>query len=195
MSQRGQDSPTDSEEDPNEAERKLLEAAKASIEKAIDTNSFLTEFKDHVSIDFTEEGMRLQIKDKDKDQALFKSGSDQLEPFSASLLGTISSELGKLTNHIVVGGHTDSVPYMRAGYSNWDLSSARANSALRAMVVSGGIKASQVKRVTGYAETVPLEGHSPSDPQNRRLSIVVLSSIYEAKEAAKSKPVSQGRAR
>jgi len=185
MNTRGPDSPSDSD-DPNEAERKSLEAAKFAIEKAFDTDKFLMEFKEQVSIDFTEEGMRIQIKEKE-DQALFDSGSDQLKPYTVKILSQISKELGSLTNHIVVGGHTDSVPYMRAGYSNWDLSSARANSALRAMMAGGGIRPGQVKRVTGYAETVPLENHSPRDPQNRRISVVVLSSVYEAKEAAQSK--------
>jgi len=184
LNQRGPDSSTQSE-DPNDAERRMLEAVKAAIENAFDTDKFLMEFKDQVSIDFTEEGMRIQIKDRE-DQALFDSGSDQLKPFTMQILRQISKELGNLTNHIVVGGHTDSVPYMRAGYSNWDLSSARANSALRALMM-GGVKPGQVKRVTGYAETVPLESHGPRDPQNRRISIVVLSSVYEAKEAALAK--------
>jgi chemotaxis protein MotB len=95
----------------------------------------------------------------------------------------ISKELAKLRNHVVVGGHTDSVPFMSAGRTNWDLSTARANTALRTML-SAGISQSQVKRVTGYAETIPFEGHDPRDPQNRRISIVVLSSAYEAKEVA-----------
>ena len=188
MNTRGPDSPSDSE-DPNESERKTLEAAKAAIERAFDTDKFLAEYKEQVSIDFTEEGMRIQIKEKDKDSTLFDSGSDRLKPDTIKVLHQISKELGTLTNHIVVGGHTDSAQYRREGYSNWDLSSARANSALRAMMMrdGDGVKPGQVKRVTGYAETVPLEGHNPSDPQNRRISIVVLSSVYEAKEAAMGK--------
>jgi chemotaxis protein MotB len=140
-----------------------------------------------VSIDFTEEGMRIQIKDKE-DKALFESGSDQMKADTKQIIRQISKELSKLTNHVVIGGHTDAVPYARTGYSNWDLSTSRANSALREMMV-GGLKPGQAKRVTGYAETVPLENHHPRDPQNRRISIVVLSSIYEAKEAAMAKSI------
>ena len=169
-------------QDSLDAERRALEATKFAIESAFDTDKLLVAFKEQISIDFTEEGLRIQIKDKE-DQALFDSGSDSLKAYTLSILREISKELGKLKNHIVVGGHTDSIPYMRSGFSNWDLSSARANSALRAMM-SSGLTAGQVKRVTGYAETVPLENHDPKDPQNRRISIVVLSSSYEAREAA-----------
>jgi chemotaxis protein MotB len=166
-------------EDPEEVEQRILESVKAAIERAFDTDQLLAAFKDQISLDFTEEGLRIQIKDKE-DQALFDSGSDQLKPYALSILREISKELAKLKNHVTVGGHTDAVPFSRAGFSNWDLSSSRANSALRAMT-SVGLPQSQVKRVTGYADTIPFEGTNPRDPQNRRISIVVMSSSYEAK--------------
>jgi chemotaxis protein MotB len=130
--------------------------------------------------------MRIQLKETD--QPLFDSGSDVLKPFAAQILSEIGKELTKMRNHIVVGGHTDSIPYMRAGRSNWDLSAERANSALRT-IMAAGVPYSQVKRVTGYADTIPgLDANdnplNPRNPQNRRLSIVVLSSRYEAFEAA-----------
>jgi chemotaxis protein MotB len=179
----------DNAEDPAEKERRELEATKFAIESAFDKDQLLMAFKEQISIDFTEEGLRIQIKDKE-DQALFDSGSDRLKPYMMSILREIGKELGKLSNHIVVGGHTDSIPYARSGFSNWDLSSARANSANRAMQASG-LKPGQTKRVTGYAETVPLEDHDAKDPQNRRISIVVLSSSFERKEDARSKSLKQ----
>ena len=166
-----------------EAEQLAMEAVKIAIEKAFDTDKFLSAFKDQISMDFTEEGLRIQIRDQG-DQALFDSGSDALKPFAASILREIAKFLSQQKNHIVVGGHTDAIPYGRAGYSNWDLSTDRANAALRTMMAAG-IPHAQVKRVTGYAETVTLDGHDPRDPQNRRLSIVLLSSAYEAREAAR----------
>jgi chemotaxis protein MotB len=43
--------------------------------------------------------------------------------------------------------------------------------------------------VTGYADSIPLEGHDPEDPQNRRISIVVLSNatVKQEQENQKSK--------
>ena len=49
------------------------------------------------------------------------------------------------------------------------------------------IDAGQVQRVTGYADTQPLDGKDPKDPMNRRISIVVLSSATEKIEADRQK--------
>jgi len=202
MNTEGGDDNSKETEDPLELERKALEAVKEAIENTFNTDKLLMAFRDQISIDFTEEGLRIQITDKNNDdQALFDSGSDHLKPFAMSILSEIAKLLGSMKNNIAVGGHTDSVPYVRAGYSNWDLSTSRANSALRA-ILSTGFPSAQVKRVTGYAETVPMtkqkgetvETLNPRDPQNRRISIVVLSSTYEAMDAAIHRSVGPGSA-
>ena len=186
----GEDSSKGESEDPFEAERKALEAVKDAIENAFDTDKMLMAFRDQISLDWTEEGLRIQITDKGEN-ALFDSGSDQMKPFAMSILRELAKELAKLKNNVAVGGHTDSVPYLKSGFSNWDLSTSRANSALRA-ILSTGFPQGQVKRVTGYADTIPMENLTPRDPQNRRISIVVLSSTYEAKEAATQRSIGPG---
>jgi hypothetical protein len=60
-------------------------------------------------------------------------------------------------------------------------------------MMAAGVPLSQTSRVTAYADTVPLEGHQPNDPQNRRISIVVLSSKFEAMEASRNQSTSQPR--
>ncbi len=117
---------------------------------------------------------------------LFDSGSSQLKPYTLSILKEIAQELGKLPNPIVIGGHTDSQQYATQAYTNWELSSERANAARRVML-SSGLKTGQVQRVTGYADTVPMEGHEAKDPQNRRISIVVLSTSSQKAETQRQK--------
>ena len=106
-----------------------------------------------------------------------------------AILKEIAQELGKLPNHLLIGGHTDSAQYPGKAFTNWELSADRANTARR-VLESAGIKPGQVQRVTGYASTVTLDGLDPSDPQNRRISIVVLSSATEKAnaEAQKARP-------
>jgi chemotaxis protein MotB len=53
---------------------------------------------------------------------------------------------------------------------------------------ASGLHPGQVQKVTGYAHTVPLENHEPKDPQNRRISIIVLSAATEKADQARSKP-------
>jgi chemotaxis protein MotB len=103
-----------------------------------------------------------------------------------SILKEIAKELGKLPNHVVLGGHTDSQQYAGGAYTNWELSADRANAARRAMEASG-LREEQVKKVTGYAHTKPMEGLAPTDPKQRRISIVVMSSATEAAETERQK--------
>ena len=50
-----------------------------------------------------------------------------------------SGELGKLSNDVVLEGHTDSRKYSTGeGYGNWELSSDRANSARRLLQQDDG---------------------------------------------------------
>lgn len=91
---------------------------------------------------------------------------------SAILLMIIAHELGKLTNKLVIEGHTDASS-SDGDYANWELSAARANSARRLMDVSG-LDREQVNEVRGFASRLPMIMDDPGDPRNRRISIVVL---------------------
>ncbi len=168
-------------------ERKTMEATAESIEKAFQQDELLQAFQDQISMDFTDEGLRIQIQDKAA-QVLFDSGSATLKSYTLSILKEIARELGKLPNRVVIGGHTDSSQYSNRAYTNWELSSDRANAARRVMEsAAGGLRPGQVRRVTGYGDTIPLEGKDAKDPQNRRISIVVVSAATEAAETKHQK--------
>jgi chemotaxis protein MotB len=72
-----------------------------------------------------------------------------------------------------VEGHTDSHPLNAAnGYTNWELSADRANSARKAME-SHGLREGQVIAVRGYADRKLLMPEDPYHYSNRRVSILV----------------------
>jgi chemotaxis protein MotB len=168
-------------------EKKAMEATAEAIEKAFQQDELLQAFQDQISMDFTDEGLRIQIQDKAA-QVLFDSGSATLKSYTLSILKEIAKELGKLPNRVVIGGHTDASQYANKAYSNWELSAERANAARRVMEsAAGGLRPGQVRRVTGYADTIPLEGKQPKDPQNRRISIIVVSAASEAAETKHQK--------
>ncbi|MBK8573427.1 MAG: flagellar motor protein MotB [Holophagaceae bacterium] len=170
-------------------EKKAMEATAEAIEKAFQQDELLQAFQDQISLDFTDEGLRIQIQDKAA-QVLFDSGSATLKSYTLSILKEIARELGKLPNRVVIGGHTDASQYSNKAYSNWELSAERANAARRVMEsAAGGLRPGQVRRVTGYAETIPLEGKEPNDPRNRRISIMVLSSATEHAETLHLKSI------
>lgn len=173
------------EEAAGEKERQAMENTAQAIEQAFASDQLLQAFQDQISMDFTDEGLRIQVQDKAA-QVLFDSGSARLKPYTLSILKEIATELGKLPNRVVIGGHTDSVQYPSQAYTNWELSAERANTARR-VLQSSGMRPGQIQRVTGYADSVPLEGKDPTDPRNRRISIVVLSAATEKRETEQRK--------
>ena len=76
---------------------------------------------------------------------------------------------------INIGGHTDSHVFGApdANYTNWELSTDRANAARR-VLESVCVKPEQIRRVIGYADTEPLVPDDRFAPANRRISITVL---------------------
>jgi chemotaxis protein MotB len=83
-------------------------------------------------------------------------------------------------NRIIVQGHTDAVAYAggEKGYSNWELSADRANASRRELI-AGGMDEDKVMRVIGLASTQNLNKADPLDPENRRISIIVLNKKSE----------------
>ena len=166
-------------------EMETLEALKEDIEKVIEQTPSIKEFKDQILIDITEEGLHIQIIDKNN-RPMFDVGSSALKTYAKKILREISPILNEIPNKLSISGHTDASRYMRSdGYSNWELSSDRANAARRELVRSG-TPISKIARVEGLASKFLLNKDKPFDPSNRRISILVLKkksedSIYREK--------------
>mgnify|MGYP005625095397 FL=1 len=77
-------------------------------------------------------------------------------------------------NQISISGHTDASRYSRINYSNWELSSDRANAARRALI-KGGMRERKIDRVVGLAATEPFAPDDPKGAVNRRISILVMN--------------------
>jgi chemotaxis protein MotB len=73
---------------------------------------------------------------------------------------------------LVIEGHTDSLAYPGAGYSNWDLSADRANASRRVLEATG-LGGDRVEEIRGYAAERPRFPGHPEDPRNRRVSILL----------------------
>jgi len=160
-----------------EQEREMLLTTGKKISDALDNVPELHGFKEFVEIEMTPEGLRIQLIDSHKGDSsnFFDLGSARLKAGASLLLSAIASELGKLPNFIVIEGHTDSKPYSGTyGYSNWELSADRANSA-RKLMESAGLRFGQIVEIRGDADRLPKIPDAPTDPRNRRVAIIVLN--------------------
>ncbi|HFE38029.1 MAG TPA: motility protein MotB [Gammaproteobacteria bacterium] len=161
-------------------EMEKLEDLKTELEYLIDNNPDLNKFKDQILIDITRDGLQIQIIDK-ANRPMFDLASAVLKPYAKRILTEMAPVLSELPNNISISGHTDSRPYIRKdGYSNWELSSDRANAARRHLVASN-MPPEKIVRVVGLASKVPLYKDKASDPANRRISIMVLKKRAEDK--------------
>lgn len=89
--------------------------------------------------------------------------------------------LNGVTNKISLSGHTDAVPYPNGekSYSNWELSSDRANASRRELI-AGGMDETKLMRVVGLASASLFDKKNPLNPINRRISIIVMNKKAEA---------------
>jgi chemotaxis protein MotB len=163
-----------------------LDTLEHDLRAALDSEGVLKVFKDQIQIDKTVEGLRIQIMDKDN-HSMFDIGSATLKDYSMAVLLELAKAIAKVPNRISISGHTDAGKYSRLNYSNWELSTDRANAARRALI-AGGLPEQKIGRVVGLASTAMLNTEHPEDPSNRRISIIVINKRTE--EAIRQESVS-----
>jgi chemotaxis protein MotB len=170
--------PSEIEKIAREQEKKQLEALMQDLKEAIDKSQALQPFKDQLLLDITPEGLRIQIVDK-QSRPMFDSGSTTLKPYTTDILRELATFINSVPNKVSLSGHTDTAPYAGGdGYTNWELSSGRANAARRALV-GGGMQENKVALVIGLADSVLFDKQDPRNPINRRISIVVMNKAAE----------------
>jgi len=117
-------------------------------------------------------------------ELLFESASDDLEISGKQKLSEIGLTLKETTNQIpddidwiiMVEGHTDKRPIKTTQFpSNWELSTARANSVLK-LLLDLGFSPNRLA-AAGYGEFYPIsDGETDSDfQQNRRIELKLTS--------------------
>lgn len=155
-------------------EQRRMEELFQELKERIEQNETLQEFKDQLLIDITDEGLRIQIVDR-SGRPMFDSGRAELKYYSQDILFELAKTLASVDNKLSITGHTDSTPFSgRPGYTNWELSADRANTARRALV-AGGVRPEQIARVVGLSDSVLFDKDDPTAPVNRRISIIVLN--------------------
>ena len=152
-----------------------LQKLKEKLEEEIKARKELQKLSKQIEITITPEGLRIELLE-DKNGTFYQSGSARLSDSGQELLGLLAGELQTLPNALLIEGHTDATPYSTdAGYSNWELSADRANSARR-LLQDHGVRSDQVTQVRGYADQLLRVKSNPEDPSNRRISILVKNS-------------------
>ncbi|MEL6413416.1 MAG: OmpA family protein [Pseudomonadota bacterium] len=126
------------------------------------------------SVRITEEPnfVRIDLSDM-AERPLFETGDGRLNSTGERLVRLAGSAISLIDLPILIEGHTDAHPSLTDGYSNWELSADRANSARR-LLMEAGVNEARITGVAGLAHTQPLLQNAPEDAANRRISIVLV---------------------
>ena len=196
------DDPADPKSKPSEEELKaflrkredeMFEKAQEAIKNILETLPGLSKLTDHLILESTEEGMRIQIIDRDK-KSMFARGSSVPYQHTRQLLEVVAHVVAQLPNKIIIAGHTDAIPYARgASYSNWELSTDRAHASRRALS-RFGVRKERFARIIGKAATEPLITGDPRNARNRRISITLVRQTRPPPKVAPRNPVKKAAA-
>ena len=152
---------------------KAFDNAAEQLKKAIEDQPELKELAQNLLIDMTPEGLRIQIVDQEG-KPMFETGSAKPLPAAQKLFNLVNTVIKPLPNKISLRGHTDSVPYGKdATYTNWELSSDRAN-ASRRVLLADGLAIDRIENVQGKADREALVPNDPANARNRRISVILL---------------------
>ncbi|HEY1204907.1 MAG: flagellar motor protein MotB [Bryobacteraceae bacterium] len=154
--------------------RENVQQLKEKLEQAIRSLPEFQKLRKQVQISVTPEGLRVELLETERG-LFFESGRPEPSSSGVQVLAVLARELARLRNELVLEGHTDARPYRFSalnGYTNWELSVDRANSARRCMQ-ENGLRFEQVVQIRGFADKRPLNPADPFDSRNRRVSVVV----------------------
>ncbi len=171
----GEGSPDEkeAEEIMREKEEEQFKAAEESLRIAIRDIPSLQELAKSLLIDNTPEGLRIQISDQEG-LAMFPSGGAKMYRHTRKIIELVVLAIKTMPQKISISGHTDAIKFAAGDdYGNWELSADRANASRRAMQELG-IPEERFAKVIGLAANDPLLSDDPTNPTNRRLSIVLL---------------------
>ncbi len=168
--------------------RQELQTLKEKLEEILKQIPALQHMEKQIRITLTTEGLRIDLLETERG-LFFETGNPKPTEAGTELLKVLAAELVKLPNKVAIEGHTDSKPFGRADYSNWELSADRANSARRILAESG-LDENRVSQVRGFADQRLLTKDDPTNPSNRRISIIVRNAGLDEQEEV----IAQGQA-
>lgn len=160
-------------------EKLRLEQLQKDLQQIIEIDPRLKQLQPQLLIDLVDQGLRIQIVDS-QNRPMFRLGSATVEPYMRDVLRALAPIINSVPNKISLAGHTDNFQFSAGelGYSNWELSSDRANASRRELM-QGGLSVGKLLRIVGMSDTMNLNPLDSSDPANRRISIIILNKQAE----------------
>jgi chemotaxis protein MotB len=167
---------------PHQEEERAARSLQREIQEVVTKGGVdLNELLKNMEFTLTEEGLRIEFTEA-AGSVFFESGSHTLKPEARKLIASIAPLVKKANRPVVVEGHTDAVPFPGQAYTNWNLSTDRANAMAR-VLRECGVEEKLFRAISGYADTRPLRPDDVRHPGNRRVSLLLAFDLSEDDDA------------
>ncbi|OIO03433.1 MAG: hypothetical protein COX65_08570 [Elusimicrobia bacterium CG_4_10_14_0_2_um_filter_56_8] len=153
------------------AEEVIKKFTEEDIAKKLAEELYKAGLKDMAEVQITDKQIKINIAAP----VLFASGNARLSRSSSKILQPVAQVLSRLSNDIIVEGHTDSVPIKSGDYStNWELSAARANAVVNLLADKYSVPQGRMI-AAAYGEHRPVTSNDTAAgrARNRRIEIIV----------------------
>lgn len=171
-------------QEQRQAQRQELLKLQEMIRNEIKLSPELKNLLGELDVKIDADGLNIEIMDTDK-VSMFESGSATINPQAKVAFQKLADLIKPLSNTIDIIGHTDSKPYQSkdGSYSNWELSTDRANSARRLMQ-GQGVAAERFRNIVGRADMEPKIKGKPDAASNRRITLKMRFNVLSAEALA-----------
>jgi chemotaxis protein MotB len=157
-------------------------AIRSELENALSAEIARNEVALHMEAD----GLVVSLREA----GFFDSGSATIKPGAQAAFARVANILREHSCAVRIEGHTDNVPIHTAQFaSNWELSTARATSLVKALIVQYDVPSERLS-AAGYAEFHPAAGNDTAKGRqlNRRVDVVILTSPRQRLTASLKAP-------
>lgn len=147
--------------------------AQTALKKLLAENPEIAKALGKLEFKSDEAGLTIEIMDTDQ-YSMFDSGSARIRKEAEAAFQRVTDIVKRYPNNLDIIGHTDAKPFpsRTGGYTNWELSSDRANAARR-LIETQGYPPQNIAAVIGKASSEPKTPENPLAPSNRRITLKV----------------------
>ncbi len=123
-----------------------------------------------IDIQVTSDGLRVTLFDR-TNRRIFEGDTAEFTEWGRFVLQSLAWSIDRHRLRVMIDGHTRGGLAMGTEeYTAWELSADRANAARRSLV-HYAVAPNLIERVTGYADTRPLEGEAADSESHQRLTL------------------------
>ncbi len=126
-----------------------------------------------VKIDLTSDGLAINVFDRSL-KPVFSPDTDAFTEYGNWVFDTLAWEIARYsTFKIELEGHTEKrADLAREDTHKWELSTERSN-AVRRKIIKGGVGATQISKVSGFADTISMMDLDATNECNRRVTVLI----------------------